>query len=271
MLTHLIIIGPPGAGKGTLSRAIKNKIILPHISIGKIFRKNIKKGTPLGKIVQPYVEKGLLAPDDITIKLVIDRLKEDDCKSGFILDGFPRTQIQAEKLYEAIQDKSIKVDKIIHLDVADDIVFNRTANRRYCENSQCNAHYNLFDNPPKDGKTCDLDGKNLVTRADDEINTVIKRLKGYHEQTEPAIAFLREKGLVESFQYTNPKGISQKVFETLGISLEEPLIQNTTKTTIVNHKFHSAALIIGGIKRAFNFALSKMDCLNKPKEISLSK
>ena len=184
-MKKIILLGAPGAGKGSQAAKISEKYNIPHISTGDIFRKNIKEQTPLGNLAKSYIDKGQLVPDDVVIGLVESRLKESDCANGYILDGFPRTIPQAEAL-----DKVADVNVVINLDVPFDIMTERLTGRRVCI---CGATYHVSSYP---GDTCDRCGKKLIVRDDDKPETVKERLQVYLRQTEPLIDYYRNKGLV---------------------------------------------------------------------------
>ena len=191
---RLIILGAPGSGKGTSAVVLKEKYNLAHISTGDIFRSNIKNGTPLGLEAKSYIDKGQLVPDSITIGMVEGRLAEDDCKKGYILDGFPRTIAQAEALDEMLAKKGEKIDAVISIVVDDEIIKDRVTSRRVCE--KCGASYNVKYKPAKVDGVCDLCGGNVVQRADDNEETVAARLVTYYENTKPLIDFYNAKGLI---------------------------------------------------------------------------
>ena len=189
---NIIMLGAPGAGKGTIAALIKEKYNLPHISTGDIFRANIKEETELGKLAKSYIDKGALVPDDVTINMVIDRLSSDDCKSGYILDGFPRTIVQATEFEKALQKSNSKIDVCILVDGDDDMIANRLSGRRVCE--KCGASYHIEHmKPAKDG-VCDKCGGNLIHRKDDTVEVIKDRLTTYHEQTQPLIDFYKKSG-----------------------------------------------------------------------------
>ena len=191
---RLIILGAPGSGKGTSAVVLKEKYNLAHISTGDIFRSNIKNGTPLGLEAKSYIDKGQLVPDSITIGMVEGRLAEDDCKAGYILDGFPRTIAQAEALDEMLAKKNEKIDAVISIVVDDEIIKDRVTSRRGCE--KCGASYNVKYKPTKVEGVCDLCGGTVVQRADDNEETVAARLVTYYENTKPLIDFYDAKGLI---------------------------------------------------------------------------
>ena len=198
----IIMLGAPGAGKGTQAKMIAEKYGLPHTSTGNIFRANIKNGTELGKEAKEYMDKGLLVPDELTVRLLLDRVAQDDCKNGYVLDGFPRTIPQAEVLDEKLSDLGEKVDYAINVDVPDENIVNRMSGRRACLN--CGATYHIVSIPPKKEGICDVCGSELVLRDDDRPETVQNRLKVYHEQTQPLIDFYEKKGVLRSVDGTLP-------------------------------------------------------------------
>ena len=185
----IIMLGAPGAGKGTQAKQIADKYSIPHISTGDIFRANIKNGTELGKKAKQYMDQGALVPDELTCDLVMDRMQQDDCKNGFVLDGFPRTIPQAEALDAALGKINEKMDYAIDVDVPDENIVNRMSGRRACLN--CGATYHLISIPPKVEGICDRCGSEIVLREDDKPETVQKRLKVYHEQTQPLIDYYK--------------------------------------------------------------------------------
>ena len=184
----LILLGAPGAGKGTQAEVICDHLGIPAISTGNIIRAALKAQTEMGLKAKDYIEKGLLVPDDVVIGIIQDRLREDDCKNGFILDGFPRTVPQAE----ALDRMGVKIDLVIDIEVPDEKIATRMAGRRVCAN--CGASYHTLYKQPKTEGVCDNCGGALTQRMDDEAQTVLERLRVYHEQTEPLIAFYRAKG-----------------------------------------------------------------------------
>jgi len=189
---RLILLGAPGAGKGTQAVKLAEKYNIPQVSTGDIFRSNIKNGTELGKKAKEYMDKGLLVPDEVTIDIVKDRLQQPDCSNGFILDGFPRTIPQAEYLDEALEDMGVKLDAVLNLHVDDEVIIKRMSGRRVCPG--CGMSYHIVSNPPKAGNKCDNCSTELIQRVDDKEETVISRLKTYHDQTEPLIGYYGKKG-----------------------------------------------------------------------------
>ena len=198
----IIMLGAPGAGKGTQAKQIADKYSIPHISTGDIFRANIKNGTELGKKAKQYMDQGALVPDELTCDLVMDRIQQDDCKNGFVLDGFPRTIPQAEALDAALGKINEKMDYAIDVDVPDENIVNRMSGRRACLN--CGATYHLIFIPPKVEGICDRCGSEIVLREDDKPETVQKRLKVYHEQTQPLIDYYKNQGILKSVDGTQP-------------------------------------------------------------------
>jgi adenylate kinase len=202
ILMRLILLGPPGAGKGTQASAIVKKYSIPHISTGDIFRSNIKMGTELGKGAKKYMDKGLLVPDDLVIAIVKDRLTEDDCKEGFLLDGFPRTVNQGEALDRELSQMSVKLDKVINIDVGKEVLIERAIGRRICKD--CGATYHIKFNPSKKEGVCDICGGQLLQRDDDTKETVEKRIEVYLKQTKPLIDYYTGKGLILNVDGAKP-------------------------------------------------------------------
>jgi len=184
---HLIFLGPPGAGKGTIAAKIKEAYGIAHISTGDILRENVKQGTPLGKLAERYMQAGDLVPDDIIVEMVENRLQEPDCSEGFILDGFPRTLPQAEALDRILEKLKTKVDAVILLEVDDETIVKRLSGRRVCP--KCGAIYNVSFNPPKADSLCDHCGERVIQRNDDKEEVVRQRLAVYRERTAPLIDY----------------------------------------------------------------------------------
>lgn len=193
---NIIMLGAPGAGKGTIAALIKEKYNLPHISTGDIFRANIKEETELGKLAKSYIDKGALVPDDVTINMVMDRLSNDDCKVGYILDGFPRTIVQATEFEKALQKSNSKIDVCILVDGDDDMIANRLSGRRVCE--KCGASYHIEHMKPQKDGVCDKCGGNLIHRKDDTVEVIKDRLNTYHEQTQPLIDYYKKNGNIKT-------------------------------------------------------------------------
>lgn len=194
---NLILLGPPGAGKGTQATRIVEKYKVPHISTGDIFRENIKNNTPLGQKAQEYMNKGELVPDQLVVDIALDRLGKDDCKNGFLLDGFPRTVFQADALDKFLKDQGRGIDLVINIEVEDKMLIERLDARRVCPT--CAATYNVIGMPPKKEGICDKCNDTLIQRKDDKKETVGNRIKVYHEQTSPLIDYYKEKGLIKDF------------------------------------------------------------------------
>lgn len=193
---RIILLGPPGAGKGTQAAKIVDTYSIPHISTGDIFRKNLKEGTPLGLKAKGYMDKGLLVPDELVVDLVKDRLQQEDCKSGFMLDGFPRTVVQAEALDKVLIEMEISIDAVINISVNPELLIERITGRRICK--FCGATYHVKFNPSKVATTCDLCDGELYQRADDKEETVKNRLEVYADQTKPLIDFYKQKGIIRN-------------------------------------------------------------------------
>ena len=198
----IIMLGAPGAGKGTQAKQIAAKYEIPHISTGDIFRANIKNGTELGKKAKEYMDQGMLVPDELTCDLVMDRIAQDDCERGFVLDGFPRTIPQAEALTNALTKIGQSMDYAIDVDVPDENIVNRMSGRRACLN--CGATYHIVFNPTKVEGVCDTCGNETVLRDDDKPETVQKRLTVYHDQTQPLIDYYRNMNILKSVDGTKP-------------------------------------------------------------------
>ena len=196
----IIMLGAPGAGKGTQAKMIADKYAIPHISTGDIFRANIKNGTELGQKAKTYMDQGLLVPDELVVDLVVDRVKQDDCKNGYVLDGFPRTIPQAESLDAALAKLDEKIDYAINVEVPDENIIARMSGRRACVS--CGATYHIVHIPTKVEGICDRCGAELILRDDDKPETVKKRLDVYHEQTQPLIDFYSNKGILKSVDGT---------------------------------------------------------------------
>lgn len=196
----IIMLGAPGAGKGTQAKKIAAKYAIPHISTGDIFRANIKNNTELGQKAKTYMDKGELVPDELVVDLIMDRFKEADCANGYVLDGFPRTIPQAEALDKALSANGESVDYAINVEVPDENIINRMSGRRACVG--CGATYHIQFNPTKVEGICDACGEKLILRDDDKPETVKNRLSVYHEQTQPLIDFYAKKGILKEVDGT---------------------------------------------------------------------
>ncbi len=196
----IIMLGAPGAGKGTQAKMIAEKYDVPHVSTGDIFRANIKNGTELGMEAKKYMDEGLLVPDELTVRILLDRVAQEDCRKGYVLDGFPRTIPQAEVLDEALGKTGSKIDYAINVEVPDENIVKRMSGRRAC--LSCGATYHVEHVPPQKEGICDVCGKELVLRDDDKAETVRNRLDVYHKQTQPLIDFYQAKGILHSVDGT---------------------------------------------------------------------
>ena len=206
----IIMLGAPGAGKGTQAKMIADKCKVPHISTGDIFRANIKNGTELGSKAKAYMDKGLLVPDELVCDLVVDRIQQEDCKNGYILDGFPRTIPQAHALEDALNAIGQKVDFALDIEVPDANIIDRMAGRRACVG--CGATYHVLFNPTKVEGVCDVCGEKLILRDDDKPETVQNRLNVYHDQTKPLIDFYAERNVLAEVDGTQSM---EKVFSDI--------------------------------------------------------
>lgn len=200
----VIMLGAPGAGKGTQATKISDKYNIPHISTGDIFRENIKNCTELGKLAKSYMDAGELVPDKVVVDLVADRISKDDCENGFVLDGFPRTIPQAESLSEELAKVDMKIDYAINVDVPDEVIIERISGRRACP--KCSKIYHTIYNPPKNEGVCDIDGAELIQRNDDKPETVLNRLQVYHKQTKPLIEYYSKVGCLYDIDGTKTSG-----------------------------------------------------------------
>ena len=211
----IIMLGAPGAGKGTHAKKISEKYGIPHISTGDIFRANIKEGTELGKKAKEYMDQGLLVPDELTCDLVMDRIQQDDCKNGFVLDGFPRTIPQAEALDAALTKINEKMDYALDIELADEKIVERMSGRRVCV--KCGTPYHIVNIPPKKEGICDKCGSELVLRDDDKPETVQKRLEIYHDQTHPLIEYYEKKGVLHTVDGTQTmEDVFKNITDILG-------------------------------------------------------
>ena len=216
----IIMLGAPGTGKGTVASLLQEKLGIKQVSTGDIFRKNIQEETEIGKIASQYISKGHLVPDDVTIKIVENRLNEDDVQDGIILDGFPRTVYQAEELDKILERKGKKVDIVINLTTPEEEILERIVNRRVCSNQECKAVYNIVLNPPKQEGICDKCGSKLVQRKDDNEETVKSRLESYFKQTSPLVDFYSNKQVLVTEQVSKSvnklgKDVAEEIVEKL--------------------------------------------------------
>ena len=196
----IIMLGAPGAGKGTQAQMIADQYHIPHISTGDIFRANIKNGTELGKKAKDFMDKGQLVPDELTVQILLDRVAQEDCTNGYVLDGFPRTIPQADVLDSELGKLGDKVDYAINVDVPDESIIHRMSGRRAC--LKCGATYHIEHIPPKQEGICDKCGSELVQREDDKPETVKNRLSVYHEQTQPLIEYYTQKHILKTVDGT---------------------------------------------------------------------
>ncbi len=200
MKMNLIFLGPPGAGKGTQAFSLAQILKIPHISTGDIFRENIGAHTELGVMADSYISKGELVPDDITVRIVFSRLDQEDCRDGFILDGFPRTIPQAVALEQYLAERKSKIDWIINIVISEDEIVKRLSKRRVCP--KCNASYHMDFNPAN-GSLCNFCGTEIVPRADDDPAVVRSRIAAYHKKTEPLVEFYRNRGKLLNIKSEN--------------------------------------------------------------------
>ena len=206
----IIMLGAPGAGKGTQAKRIAEKYNIPHVSTGDIFRANIKNGTELGKEAKKYMDAGALVPDELTVRILLDRVSQEDCRDGYVLDGFPRTIPQAQVLDEELGKLGESIDHAINVDVPDEAIVARMSGRRACP--ACGATYHIVNIPPKKEGICDACGGELILRDDDKPETVQKRLNVYHEQTQPLEDFYRNKGVLKNVDGTRSM---EEIFEEI--------------------------------------------------------
>lgn len=196
----IVLLGPPGAGKGTQAKSISNKYSIPHISTGDIFRKNISENTPLGIEAKSYMDNGQLVPDEVTINMVKDRLKQDDCSNGYLLDGFPRTVVQADALNSFLIERGEQLDTALLIKVPNEFILERMTGRRVCPS--CGASYHVKFNPTSNEGKCDLCGSEVIQRKDDTVETVKERLDVYQKETQPLIEFYGEKQMLSAVDGT---------------------------------------------------------------------
>jgi len=210
----VVMLGAPGAGKGTQAVNIAKAFGIPHVSTGDIFRANIKDQTELGMKAKEYMDKGLLVPDEITIGMLLSRIAEPDCTNGFILDGFPRTIPQAESLKKALNEQNAAIDVAVDIEVPDEVIKNRMTGRRVCK--KCGATYHAEFHPPVKEGICDMCGGEVAQRADDAPETVLERLKVYHEMTQPLIDFYTKDGVLREVDGTvTPGEVFNRIMEML--------------------------------------------------------
>ncbi len=211
----IIMLGAPGAGKGTQAKMIAEKYSIPHVSTGDIFRANIKNGTELGMEAKKYMDQGQLVPDELTVKILLDRVAQPDCANGYVLDGFPRTIPQAEVLDKALTELGDAIDYAVNVDVPDENIVKRMSGRRACVG--CGGTYHIEHIPPKKEGICDTCGQELILRDDDKPETVQNRLKVYHDQTQPLIDFYTAKGVLKSVDGTvDMKDVFNAIVAILG-------------------------------------------------------
>ncbi len=210
----IVMLGAPGAGKGTQAKRIAEKYGIPHVSTGDIFRANIKNGTELGKEAKSYMDAGKLVPDDLTVRILLDRVSEPDCSKGYVLDGFPRTIPQAEVLDRELNKAGEKIDAAVDVEVPDESIIDRMGGRRGCP--KCGASYHIKYIPPKQEGVCDKCGTALVLRDDDQPETVKKRLDVYHEQTQPLIDYYSRQGILKEVDGTvDPEDVFSAIVDIL--------------------------------------------------------
>ena len=210
------MLGAPGAGKGTQAKRIAEEYAIPHVSTGDIFRANIKEGTELGVKAKSYIDSGNLVPDEVTIAMLLDRIHNEDCKEGFVLDGFPRTIAQAVSLGEALDKSDEKIDFAVEVDVPDSAILNRMSGRRVCVS--CGATYHVEFTPPTKDNVCDSCEHELVIRDDDKPETVKKRLEVYHELTSPLVDYYDKQGILKKVDGTKSP---EEVFSDIIAMLKE--------------------------------------------------
>ncbi len=214
----IIMLGAPGTGKGTVAGILSKELNIPQVSTGDIFRKNMQEKTELGMKVESYISKGELVPDDITVKIVENRLKEDDAKNGVILDGFPRTVKQAEAIEKILEKEGKKIDLAINLTTPEEEIIERTSNRRVCSNPECKTVYNLVLNPSKVEGICDKCGSKLIARKDDNPETVKNRLNSYFLQSSPLVEYYDEKGNLYS-------ALVSKTINKMGVDVAKEIVE----------------------------------------------
>lgn len=218
----IVMLGAPGTGKGTVAGLLEEKIGIKQVSTGDIFRKNIKEGTELGKLADSYISKGKLVPDDVTIKIIEDRLEQKDVEKGIILDGFPRTVAQAEALDAILAKKSKKVNMVLNLTTPDEEIVERIVSRRVCSNPECKTIYNLELNPPKQEGICDKCGSDIIQRQDDTEETVKARIATYIEQTSPLVEYYKKQNVLRTEEVSKRiNRLGKDVAENIATDIEE--------------------------------------------------
>jgi adenylate kinase len=211
---RLIMLGAPGAGKGTQAKILSEEYSIPHISTGDIFRYNIQKKTALGTTAAKYIDDGILVPDDITLKLIVDRLEQEDCKNGFILDGFPRTIHQANMLDRHMSEGNMNIDMVIFISITHETAEKRITSRMVCKN--CGASYNAIHRKPKIENVCDICGSEVIKRKDDNLDIILERLKTYEKETAPLISYYEKQGKIEKiYGQTTIEETTKRVLEAL--------------------------------------------------------
>lgn len=208
---RIILLGPPGAGKGTVANLLKAQVEAVHISTGDILRNAVKAGTPLGTEAKAYMDRGDLVPDSLIMGMMEERLKEPDCQKGFIFDGFPRTIPQAEALDELLKKLSIQLDAVINLDVEKQVVLDRLTTRRTCSNAACQAIYNVKSMPPKVEGICDKCGEPVIQRSDETEEAILNRLETYNQQTAPLIDYYSQKGSLKAVRSLSSEEIVKEI------------------------------------------------------------
>ncbi|MFQ6000403.1 MAG: adenylate kinase [Anaerolineae bacterium] len=214
---NLILLGPPGAGKGTQAALLSQRLGMPHVASGDLFREAMKKGTELGKKAQSYMERGVLVPDEVTNAMIEERLKEPDCAKGVILDGFPRTIEQARALEGILAERGKKVDRVLVIQVSEGTLIERLSGRRTCR--RCQANYHILFNPPQKEGVCDKCGGDLYQRSDDKEETVRRRFRVYIEETSPLIDYYRRQGLLTEIDGEEGiEGVQGSILSALSLS-----------------------------------------------------